>query len=60
MEIEKEYNFNTISTGKLVISKYMTAKTDGKPRDEIMDEKTQELKNIIESITQNAYEKMIT
>ena len=42
-EIEKEFNFNTISAEELLISKYMTAITDKKLRDRIMT-KTLELK----------------
>ena len=56
IEIEKECNFNTISAEKLLISKYMTVITDKKLRDEIMKEKTLELKKVIELIIQNTYE----
>ena len=45
IEIEKECNFNTISAEEFLKSKYMTAITDKKLRDEIMEEKTLELKN---------------
>ena len=57
IEIEKECNFNTISTEELLISKYMTAITDKKLRDKIMKEKTLELKKVIELIKQSTYEK---
>ena len=56
IENEKECNFNTISAEELLISKYMTAKTDKKLRDNIMKENTLELKKIIELIKQNTYE----
>ena len=57
IEIEKECNCNTISAEELLISKYMTAITDKKLRDKIMNEKTLELKKVIELIKQNTYEK---
>ena len=57
IEIEKECNFNAVSAEELLISKYMTAITDKKLRDEIMKEKTLELKKIIKLIKQNTYEK---
>ena len=57
IEIEKECNFNTISAEELLISKYMTAITDKKLRDKMMKEKTLELKETIELIKQNTYEK---
>ena len=57
IEIEKECNFNTISAEDLLISKYMTAITDKKRRDNIIKEKTLELKKIIELIKHNTYGK---
>ena len=57
IEIEKECNFNTISTEELLISKNMTAITDKKLRDRMMKEKTLELKKTIELIKQNTNEK---
>ena len=39
IEIEKDCNFNTNSVEKLLISKYMTARTNKKLRDKIMKEK---------------------
>ena len=44
IEIEKECNFNIITAEDLLISKYMTAITDKKLRDKLMNEKTLELK----------------
>ena len=57
IEIEKECSFNTISAEELLISKYMTAITDIKLRDKIREEKTLELKKVIELIKQNTNEK---
>ena len=57
IENEKECNFNAISAEELLISKYMTAITVKKLRDRMMNEKTLELKKIIELIKQNTYEK---
>ena len=59
IEIEKECNFGSISAEELLISKYMTAITSKKRRDNIMKEKTLQLKKIIELIKQNTYEKKI-
>ena len=56
IEIEEECNFNTISAQELLITKYMTAITNKKLRDEIMKEKTLELKKSIALIKQNTYE----
>ena len=56
IEIEKECNFKTTSAEELLISKYMTAITDKKLRDKIMNENTLEVKKIIELIKQNTYE----
>ena len=44
IEIENEYNFNTITAEEVLISKYMTAITDENLRDKLMKEKTLELK----------------
>ena len=55
-EIEKECNFNTITAEDLLISKNMTAITDKKLRDKLL-KKTLELKQTIELIKQNTYEK---
>ena len=57
IEIEKESNFNTISTEELLISKYMTSITDKKLRDKIMNKKKLQLKKVTELIKQNTYEK---
>ena len=57
IEIEKECNFNTISAEELLISNYMTAITNKKLRDKIMNGKTLELAKKIELIKQNTYEK---
>ena len=57
IEIENEYNFNTITAEEVLISKYMTAITDKKLRDKLMKEKTLELKKTIELVKQNTYEK---
>ena len=57
IEIEKECNVNTYSAEEILISKYMTAITDEKFWDEIMKEKTLELKKIFELLKQNTYEK---
>ena len=53
IEIRKEGNINTISAEELLISKYMTAITDKKRRDKIMEEKTMELKKTVVLLEQN-------
>ena len=58
--MKKEYKFDTISTEEPLISKYMTAITDKKLRDKIMNEKTLELNEIIELTKQNTFEKKNT
>ena len=57
IEIEKECNFESITAEELLISKFMTAITDKKLRDQLMKEKKLEMKKAIETIKQNTYEK---
>ena len=57
IKIEKECNFESITAGELLISKFMAAITDKKLRDKLMKEKKPEMKKTIEMIKQNTYEK---
>ena len=57
IEIEKECAFEGITAEDLLISKFMTAITDTKLRDKLMEEKKLELKKTIEMIKQNTYER---
>ena len=49
VEIEKEFNFNTISVGQLLISKFMTEITDKTLRDKMMTHKQWETNFIVYS-----------
>ena len=57
IEIEKEFNFGTISAEELLISKYLTTITDNRLRDELMKEKALEMTKTIEMIKRNTNEK---
>ena len=57
IEIEKECVFEGITAEDLLISKFMTAVTDTKLRDKLMEEKKLELKKTIEMIKQNTCER---
>ena len=57
IEFEKECNFENITAEELLISKFMTAITDKKLRDKLMNEKKPEMKKAVEMIKQNTYEK---
>ena len=57
IEIEKECNFENITAEELLNSKFKTAITDKKLRDKLVKEKEPEMKEAIELIKQNTYEK---
>ena len=57
IEIEKKCTFEGITAEDLLITKFMTAITDTKLRDKLMNEKKLELKKTIEMIKQNTYER---
>ena len=57
IEFEKECNFENITAEELLISKFMTAITDKKLRDKLMNEKKPAMKKAVEMIKQNTYEK---
>ena len=57
IEIVKECAFEGLTAEDLLISKFMTAITDTKLRDKLMNEKKLELKKTIEMIKQNTYER---